>query len=271
MAVHDVNLLRIAVCAFEDEPELAFESLAPFRAIPNHREKSIFIGEILGERHNATVLVDEKLKYNVPDKPCDRNLIKRALDNFRGRFGDDVGYGVYNLIEILKLVRENLSGANLSKLDFSHVNLNGSPLDECNKRTLLTGAKLVHNTLFPVGHSDSVNSAVFNREGTRIVTASYDGTAKVWDAATGTLLHDLKGHSDWVRSAAYNRDGTRIVTASSDGTAKIWDASTGECLDTIPNIPGLMVKGADLRNLHPDSTLSDEDKAILRRYGAIVD
>ncbi|MBQ1615952.1 MAG: hypothetical protein II086_01715, partial [Ruminococcus sp.] len=93
-AVHDINMLRIAVCAFEDEPELAFESLATFRAIPNHREKSIFIGEILGERHNAPVQVDGKWKYNVPDKPCDRNLIKRELDIFRGRFGDEVGYGV---------------------------------------------------------------------------------------------------------------------------------------------------------------------------------
>ena len=38
-------MLRVAVCAFEDEPESAFESLAPFLAQPNHREKPIFFGE----------------------------------------------------------------------------------------------------------------------------------------------------------------------------------------------------------------------------------
>jgi WD40 repeat protein len=96
-------------------------------------------------------------------------------------------------------------------------------------------------------------------------------TAKVWDATTGTLLLDLEGHEDSVNSAAFSPDGTRIVTASWDGTTKVWDAETGACLDTIPIIPGLMVKGVDLRHLHSGCTFSDVDKHILRRYGAIVD
>jgi WD40 repeat protein len=62
------------------------------------------------------------------------------------------------------------------------------------------------------------------------VTASWDGTARVWDAATGASLAELKGHTNWVRSAAFSPDGRRIVTASWDGTARVWDASTGEQL-----------------------------------------
>ncbi len=229
-AVHDINMLRIAVCAFEDEPELAFESLAPFRANPNHREKSIFIGEILGERHNAPVQVDGKWKYNVPDKPCDRNLIKRALDIFRGRFGDEVGYGVYNLIESMKVVRDNLSGENLSKLNLTFIGFNGVNFVEYLNGTSLKNAKLGHNNLFPVGHSGRVYSAAFNQDDTRIVTASADNTAKVWDTETGTRMLDLIGHDRSVLFAAFNQDGTRIVTASADNAAKIWDAETGTLL-----------------------------------------
>ena len=38
----------------------------------------------------------------------------------------------------------------------------------------------------------------FSPDGTRIVTGSVDGTAKVWDARTGTPLLELKGHTDLV-------------------------------------------------------------------------
>ena len=61
----------------------------------------------------------------------------------------------------------------------------------------------------------------------RVVTASTDKTARVWNAATGIEIMTLKGHSDTVASAAFSPDGTRIVTGSTDSTARIWDAATG--------------------------------------------
>jgi WD40 repeat protein len=57
------------------------------------------------------------------------------------------------------------------------------------------------------------------------VTASHDGTARIWDARTGRQLAILEGHFRGVRSAAFSPDGSRIVTASFDGTARIWDAA----------------------------------------------
>jgi tetratricopeptide (TPR) repeat protein len=72
-----------------------------------------------------------------------------------------------------------------------------------------------------------VRSATFSPDGTRIVTASWDNTAKVWDAKNGTAILTLKGHTFPVSSATYSPDGRRIVTASYDKTAKVWDARTG--------------------------------------------
>ena len=83
------------------------------------------------------------------------------------------------------------------------------------------------------GHSSYLHSASFSPDGTRIVTASTDGMAKVWDAATGEELLTLAGHGDEVSSASFSPDGTRIVTASYDGTAKVWYAGTGEELLTL--------------------------------------
>ena len=73
------------------------------------------------------------------------------------------------------------------------------------------------------GHTDLVNHAAFSPDGTRIVTASEDNTARIWDAITGQAIETLTGHTGLVRHAAFSPDGTRIVTASSDNTARIWE------------------------------------------------
>lgn len=78
------------------------------------------------------------------------------------------------------------------------------------------------------GHEAPVTGAQFSRDGGRIVTASDDQTARVWDVATGKELVVLRGHAASVNSAQFSRDGGRIVTASNDQTAQVWDAASGK-------------------------------------------
>ena len=84
--------------------------------------------------------------------------------------------------------------------------------------------------MFSIDHTKGVSSAAFSPDGKKIVTASEDNTAKIWDAGSGALLIDLKGHSGGVYSATYSPDGKKIVTASRDHTAKIWEARSGALL-----------------------------------------
>jgi WD40 repeat protein len=88
-------------------------------------------------------------------------------------------------------------------------------------------AAFTNHRLVLRGHEGSLFSAAFSPDGTRIVTASSDKTARIWDAASGEEIAALRGHGGHVFSAAFSPDGTRIVTASSDKTARIWDAATG--------------------------------------------
>ena len=65
----------------------------------------------------------------------------------------------------------------------------------------------------------------------RILTASGDNTARLWDQ-DGQPLATLAGHTGPVSSAVFAPDGARILTASRDGTARLWDQD-GQPLATL--------------------------------------
>jgi len=85
------------------------------------------------------------------------------------------------------------------------------------------------NWRFALGvHKGTVRSVAFSPDGSRIITASSDNTARVWDAATAEEIAILRGHRSSVNSAAFSPDSSLIVTASDDQTARIWDVASAE-------------------------------------------
>lgn len=89
-----------------------------------------------------------------------------------------------------------------------------------------------------IGHTDTVSHVDVSPDGTRIVTASSDKTARVWSAMSGRLLLVLSGHGDVVASAVFSPDGRHIVTASSDKTARVWNADNGRIDATLEGHTG---------------------------------
>jgi WD40 repeat protein/DNA-binding SARP family transcriptional activator len=85
-------------------------------------------------------------------------------------------------------------------------------------------------TVIDVGTGDEVerfegplSSTAWSPDGRWIVTASFDGTAKVWEARTGGVMRfPLVGHSAVVLAVDWSPDAARIATGSGDGTAKVW-------------------------------------------------
>ena len=118
------------------------------------------------------------------------------------------------------------------------------------------------------GHTDQIYSAVFDRDGVRVATASYDqerealdggcppwldlrsgfrpkngerlvtasadGTARIWSFHEGRLaLLNTLMHGAEVRLAVFSPDGKQIATAGKDSIVKLWNADTGELLRTL--------------------------------------
>lgn len=82
------------------------------------------------------------------------------------------------------------------------------------------------------GHEGAVRRARFAPDGGRVLTASDDGTARLWStprpgdaggAANGALLGVLRGHEGPVLDARFSHDGALALTLSADGTARVWE------------------------------------------------
>ncbi|AYD89128.1 hypothetical protein D5R93_01985 [Actinomyces lilanjuaniae] len=101
------------------------------------------------------------------------------------------------------------------------------------------------------GHFDGLWGLAWSPDGSRILSGSHDGTARVWDAATGREVFALTGHSMSVNAVAWSPDGSHLATSSEDHTARVWDAATGEHLLTL-EVGGEGVGGALAWS--PDST-----------------
>jgi WD40 repeat protein len=61
-----------------------------------------------------------------------------------------------------------------------------------------------------------------------VATASWDKTARLWDAATGAQVAVLEGHTDQVWCLAFSPDGARLATASWDTTTRLWDTANAK-------------------------------------------
>ena len=110
------------------------------------------------------------------------------------------------------------------------------------------------------GHNDWVESADWAPNGKRLVTVSGDGTALVWDVASGNAEIQFTGHDDWIDAVAWSPDGQMIATGSRDGTARVWSAATGDQIVVLPGhgdwVNGLAWSpdGTQLTTVSPDRT-----------------
>ncbi|MGE5341093.1 MAG: NACHT domain-containing protein [Candidatus Omnitrophota bacterium] len=256
-AVHVLNEVEMRVKK-KEIPEVLKERVLDFFV-------RRFIGELEGEHRVKPHLVEgEGWKINIKKE----SRLHRALDLCRGQcnhpeknlskvFGSAepffrkkfcIGYAVWNIVEVWKQVRGELSEADLTCLDLSQVSLNGVRCSHYyyNGRYLAAnfeGARVHETNVLPQGHTHWVTSAVYRSDGKRILSASHDQTIKEWDAQTGQCLRTLSGHRSIVSSAVYRSDGKCILSASWDDRIKEWDAQTGQCLKTykegdVLNLPG---------------------------------
>src|SRR5262249_24907265 len=76
------------------------------------------------------------------------------------------------------------------------------------------------------GHAEAVYAVAYTPDGKQVLTASFDKTLKLWDAATGKELKTFagpQGHQNLVLCVALSPNGQSVASSGSDNQVKIWD------------------------------------------------
>lgn len=89
------------------------------------------------------------------------------------------------------------------------------------------------NTRFiGAAHTSRVTAVAWSARGSRLASASYDKTVRVWEASDGRCALTYQGHWDRVLCVAWSPDGSLLASAGNDGTVQIWDPLTANLILT---------------------------------------
>ncbi|KAG2045337.1 WD40-repeat-containing domain protein [Suillus americanus] len=135
-----------------------------------------------------------------------------------------------------------------------------------------------------MGHTETVVSLCLSRDGQRVVSGSYDGTAREWDMENGeTILGPIKTGHKRVFTVVYSPDMTMFATAGYDGPppnskypgtypVKIWDAKTGKLVANLKGHTDLvtclvwtqtLISGSADRSIRTWNTTTRKQIAVL--------
>jgi WD40 repeat protein len=95
---------------------------------------------------------------------------------------------------------------------------------------ILDATTLKRNALIG-GHAAGVQYAALSPDGGKIVSASADGTARVWDAVQPlAIVRITPDAGPSVQSISFSADGARLLSTANTGLGVVWDARTGKKL-----------------------------------------
>jgi guanine nucleotide-binding protein subunit beta-2-like 1 protein len=87
------------------------------------------------------------------------------------------------------------------------------------------------------GHSHFIQDVVMSYDGQFCLSASWDGTLRLWDINTGRTAKRFVGHTKDVLSVAFSPDNRQIISGSRDKTIRLWN-TLGECKFVIEGVEG---------------------------------
>ena len=104
----------------------------------------------------------------------------------------------------------------------------------------------------------------YSPDGRQIVSGSYDGTLRAWDAETFANAAASRGQGTPLNGVSFSPDYQRIVSTSLSGAVRLWDSESGVELAVLPIHPETFTWSPDGRAVNPSALLvrSDAQKSV---------
>ncbi|MBI1256381.1 MAG: helix-turn-helix domain-containing protein, partial [Chloroflexi bacterium] len=134
------------------------------------------------------------------------------------------GYAPTNLVVLLRLLRGNLRGVDLSQLVLRDLYLQDIEMQD---------ARLVNTTIRDSVFTeafDAMTGVAVSSTGEYWAASSRGGALRIWEAGGQLLLHMWRGHTDMIWALAFSPDGALLASGSHDGLIKLWEVSSGRLL-----------------------------------------
>jgi WD40 repeat protein/transcriptional regulator with XRE-family HTH domain len=145
------------------------------------------------------------------------------LDALRGRAEEAQGYGPANLVALLRLLRGNLRGLDLSHLALRSAYLQGVEMQDAN----LSGNLMRECVLSEA--FDAITAVTISKSGQYWAAISRQGEVRVWrvEQEAGQTLHLVwQAHTDNTFALAFSPDEHTLASGSHDGSVKVWDIAS---------------------------------------------
>jgi WD40 repeat protein/transcriptional regulator with XRE-family HTH domain len=154
-------------------------------------------------------------------------LLLALLAFWRRQAQSDQGFGPGNAVNLLRLLRGDLRGLDLSGLALKQSYLAGVDAQDSRLSDAdLSYAVLTEAFSFPL-------SVALSGDGSLLVAGTSGGELCVWRVADRTPLFVLQAHAGPIHRVAVSEDMRLLASASEDGTVALWDVSTGEGVATL--------------------------------------
>ena len=128
----------------------------------------------------------------------------------------------------------------------------------------------------------SVHSLQFSSDGKTLLSASADGTVRIWDSATGREIRRFNPSASEVMAAVFAPDGESVFTAGRDGLIRMYDLASGVQLRAFPgdsfpallafapHTPTLLCCGSRSVKLYDTKTTEERVLSFGSEYSALV-
>ncbi len=168
----------------------------------------------------------ERLRVTGGSSEVERRLLA-LLEGWRGRPAEQQGYGPGNVVNLLRLLRGDLRGQDLSRLALRQAYLADVEAQDASVAGAhLEAAVLAEAFNFPT-------SIALSADGVFLAAGTSTGEVWLWRVADRMPLLAVPGHSGEVVAMALSGDGELLASGGSDGTVKLWAAQ--QCRNATPS------------------------------------